>query len=263
MKLLILLICLPVAVFAQQPVKPVISSVNYDGTDIASLSKNIADLSTQIKHIAGNIAAARAQLQLLRDQVAKMNADLSARKKTRSGLDNGTTAANQLDKEIKDLEVKINELNKKITAQQEFIESQHAEITKLRSAIDKLQGKINEAQARDSKSESNKTKKEAAASYTKLKILLDSLPAAQKAKLTAAENKTLSFYQDLYEKDMVFKTASLSARLDAQKDELQSIAEDKKDKIQASEDAMRAIMEMIRQYLERLAAMQSQMSGIR
>jgi chromosome segregation ATPase len=257
MKSLILLMCLPVYMLAQEPVRPVSQPVNLSSVDISALTKDVSALASQIKALSDVIKSARAQIQVYKAERDKLQSDLAAKKKERSEMDGGSAAANQLDRQIKDLETKIADLDKKITAQQEFITRQQAEISKLEDAIDKLQGKVDELQSRDAKTESNKAKNEAAPTYAKVKALIDALPAAEKAKLTASQLKTLNYYQNLHEKDAVFKTGVLAARLEAQREELDIMSQEKKDRVESSSEMMKAMMEMIRKYLETLAAMQS------
>lgn len=251
MKLIALFLAISFHVAAQQPV---LTSVNSGPVSKSAMVQQITDHTQQIKEKSETIKIASAQLKTTRDQLAKAKADLVKKRNELKGIKDDERTKTSLENQIRNLGILIASLERKIIELEELINQQTASIAALQDAIDKLQVKIDEQNRQEE--QKNKKKKEAASLYVKVKMLVDSLPPAEKATLTSTDLGTLNFYRDMYRTDATFKLRFQEQEADARK-ELN--AEQAKNFTEEAKDRKKATLEMIRKYLAMLSAMQPQL----
>ncbi|MGZ8538635.1 MAG: hypothetical protein ACXWV9_10255, partial [Flavisolibacter sp.] len=89
--------------------------------------------------------------------------------------------------------------------------------------------------------------------YARVQIFLDSLPASEKAKLNATENKTLGYFGNLYNSNANFQAAvSKESKINF----LTASTEDAKDRYDLQKTNYSEMLMKLKSYLQMLAALE-------
>lgn len=254
----IMILFLPVISLAQQPAKPVLQNnintqnVEAVNAEIKSLTENINSSTEQIKAKRDQIIALRTQQNATSEQKQKYQNELNLLQNKTNRSQQENAKIDQLKNDIKNLEVKLEKLGQQVKEISDQITTVEMSLKPMEEKMKELEQRRENNQKKAENAE--KQKNDAVTLFAKVKILLDSLPEAEKAKLNENQMRTLGYYTNLYNSNANFKTAVL---IESKSDVLNRNSDESVDKTMDLKNNKKAILSKLKEYLDRLSEIQN------
>ena len=257
MKLLVLfLVFLPALVSAQQPIKPTPVSVNSKSQNMEAAQSDIATLTNEIRFISDQMKGLKEQVNSLRQQQGTLATERTAKQNELNSIRLKKDRSTSEEAQVQKLESEIKNIDSRMQSLQSAINAKTGELVSLERSTQQIEYKIEKIEQRPGqdqikkKDDSNDLTTEAGITYAKMKLILDSLPAEHKYRLTNGETSTLTYFDNVFRTNPAFASATLK-ELNFLK---QKAATNNVKKTTAFNTDYGPAFEKIKQYLQQLSA---------
>ena len=254
----ILVILLPAICFSQQPVKPTLPnntntlSIDILNADLPMITGMIKNINEQIKGLKDELVVLRNQQTAIAGGKQKMQFEINQLESKTNRTQEETARLAQSKNEIKNIEVKIETMNQQIGEISESISRLEVDLQLMEEKLKELESK-DKNQHKKEEQQLNNLKNDPVRLYARVKTIYDSLSIAERAKLNATQNKTLSYYNNLYNSNINFKS---SVSKEIKTNFLNTGVVDAKENTMVMKDSNSLMLTRLKDYLDMLGAIE-------
>jgi septal ring factor EnvC (AmiA/AmiB activator) len=208
----ILALLVPVICFSQQPVKPLaqsdINMLNVDmiNADISSIREKIKNTNEQMQGLKDELTGLRTQQNALAGQKQRLQFEVNQLEhKTNRSVDE-TAQLQQSKNQIKNINLLIDKGNQQIKEISDSIALLEVDLQIMEEKLKELEQQQSNLEKKEQQAKKD-ANKDPVKLFAQAKLIYDSLSGTERSKLNASQINTYSYYNDLYNSNINFKSS--------------------------------------------------------